>query len=219
MFCDLAGSTALSLKLDPEDLQVVIEHYREACQRVLRRWDGVIARYLGDGLLIYFGYPVAHEDDARRAAAAGLEIVEAIRNLHPPVGGNGQPSLEVRIGIHTGLVVAGDIGQEDIREDSGVIGATPNLAARLQAEAEPGQVLVSSETSRLIERTFRVKALEPRSVKGFDQPLEMFQILEPRSGSVSFVQDQHVAALVGREQELGRLRSSGRRWRKATARP
>src|SRR5262249_179265 len=130
MFCDLVGSTALSAQLDPEELREVVRAYQETCARVIHRFAGHIAQYLGDGLLIYFGYPVAHEDDAQRAARAGLEIVEAIHELLFP-NIQLQKPLQVRIGIHTGLVVIGEMGGWDKR-DQLALGETPNLAARVQ---------------------------------------------------------------------------------------
>ena len=141
MFCDLVGSTALSAQLDPEELREVIRQYQETCTTVIRRYEGYIAQHLGDGLLVYFGYPVAHEDDARRAVRAGLEILAG----HPTpqctaVRDNQSPSyrihVQVRIGIHTGLVVIGEIGSSEKREML-ALGETPNIAARLQGQAEP----------------------------------------------------------------------------------
>src|SRR6266849_5204908 len=146
-FIDLVGSTTLSTQLDPEELRLVIQAYRETCATVIRRFDGHLAKYIGDGLLVYFGYPLAHEDDAQRAVRAGLGIVEAIRGQGSGVGGQGkQPALnaqlsqplQVRIGIHTGLVVAGEMGVGDQPEPLAIVGETPNLAARLQQEiAQP----------------------------------------------------------------------------------
>src|SRR5262245_26409462 len=132
MFCDLVGSTALSARLDPEELREVVRAYQQACATVVSRYDGHIAQYLGDGLLIYFGYPASHEDDAQRAVRAGLEIVEAIHHA-PPLQAQ---SVQVRIGVHTGPVVVGDIGTGRKREQL-ALGETPNLAARLQGLAAP----------------------------------------------------------------------------------
>jgi class 3 adenylate cyclase len=141
MFCDLVGSTALSTQLDPEELREVVRAYQETCTTVIQRYEGHIAQHLGDGLLVYFGYPAAHEDDPHRAVRTGLEISEAVRRLplrlpHP---------LQIRIGIHTGLVVVGEIGTSNKREIL-ALGETPNLAARLQGLAEPDTVVISEAT-------------------------------------------------------------------------
>ena len=146
MFCDLVGSTALSEQLDPEDLRAVIGAFQEACAGVIAGFEGYIARYMGDGLLVYFGYPQAHEDDAVRAVRTGLGIVAAVGNLN-----NHQDEvLEVRVGIATGLVVVGDIVGEGASEERAVTGETPNLAARLQGVAAPNTVVIADSTQRLI---------------------------------------------------------------------
>ena len=181
MFCDLVGSTALSAQLDPEELREVVRAYQETCTDVIRRYDGHVAQHLGDGLLVYFGYPAAHEDDAQRAVRAGLGIVEALQNslsaryrVPSPLVGEGQGEgakssvihtphpnllpqgekelrrLQVRIGIHTGLVVIGEIGSGEKREIL-ALGETPNLAARIQGQAAPDEVVISAATYHLIE--------------------------------------------------------------------
>src|SRR5262245_54834824 len=147
MFCDLVGSTQLSAQLDPEDYRAVVQQYHQTCMEVIRRHEGYLAQYLGDGLLVYFGYPTAHEDDARRAVRTGLEIVEAIR------GQVRQQPLPVRIGIHTGVVVVGEIGAGR-RTEQLALGETPNLAARLQGVAESNSVVVSAATHRLVDSQF-----------------------------------------------------------------
>jgi class 3 adenylate cyclase len=161
MFCDLVGSTALSAKLDPEELREVVRAYQQVSAEVVTRFDGHIAQYLGDGLLVYFGYPEAHEDDAQRAARAGLGIIEAVEKL------NGQLShpLHLRIGIHTGLVVVGEIGGGEKRELL-ALGETPNLAARVQAQAAPDTVLVSAATYRLVQGLFDCQDLGPHTLPG-----------------------------------------------------
>ncbi len=138
MFCDLVGSTALSARLDPEELREVIGAYHRCVAEAVRRFDGFVAKYMGDGVLVYFGYPRAHEDDAERAVRAGLAVVEAVRGI-----GAADP-LEVRIGIATGLVVVGDLIGEGASQEQAVVGETPNLAARLQALAEPGSVVIAA---------------------------------------------------------------------------
>jgi class 3 adenylate cyclase len=134
MFCDLVGSTALSTQLDPEELRAVIQTYRETCATIIRRFEGYLAKYIGDGLLVYFGYPLAHEDDAQRAVRVGLGVVGAMREL-PLQNTRLQHPLQVRIGIHTGLVVAGEMGVGDQPEPLAIVGETPNIAARLQEHA------------------------------------------------------------------------------------
>src|SRR5262245_38703613 len=161
MFCDLVGSTALSAQLDPEDYRAVVQQYQQTCMAVIQHHDGYLAQYLGDGLLVYFGYPAAHEDDARRAVRTGLEIVEAIK------GRARERPVQVRIGIHTGLVVVGEIGAGS-RTEQLALGETPNVAARLQGLAESNTVLVSAATQRLIEGQFGCQHFGSHSLKGID---------------------------------------------------
>jgi class 3 adenylate cyclase len=143
LFCDLVGSTELSARLDPEDMRDVIRAYQDTCTEVIRRWDGHVARYLGDGVLAYFGYPRAHEDDAERAVRTGLELVAAVARLK---AGEGEP-LAARVGIATGVVVVGDLIGEGAAREAAVVGETPNLAARLQTLAVPGAVVISHDSS------------------------------------------------------------------------
>jgi len=154
MFCDLVGSTPLAEKLDPEDLRQAILAYQQTCAEQIRRFDGYLARYVGDGLLVYFGYPQAHEDDAQRAIRAGLGIVAVLpeinKQLHSIVGAQHAAPLQVRIGIHTGLVVVGDMGG-GYRDPLAIVGETPNIAARLQGLAEPDAVVISEATHRLVQ--------------------------------------------------------------------
>ncbi len=171
MFCDLVGSTELSQLFDPEDLQNLITSYQAACKVAIERFDGFVARYMGDGLLVYFGYPVAHEDDAERAVRAGLGIIEEVASLDLPY----EVELSVRVGIATGLVVAGDIIGEGASEERSVLGETPNLAARLQGIAPPGGVIIADSTRRLVEGRVEVEALKPVSVKGFKDSIQAFQ--------------------------------------------
>jgi class 3 adenylate cyclase len=167
MFCDLVGSTALSAQLDPEELREIVRAYQETCADVIFRYEGHIAQHLGDGLLVYFGYPAAHEDDAQRAVRAGLEIVEAIRGQVTGNGGQAkrQP-LQVRIGIHTGLVVIGEIGSSEKREIL-ALGETPNIAARIQGLAEPDTVVLSAATQRLEAGLFESQDLGLQTLKGY----------------------------------------------------
>jgi predicted ATPase/class 3 adenylate cyclase len=208
MFCDLVGSTTLAQQLDPEDLRDVIRRYQEVCAGIIARHGGHIAQYLGDGLLVYFGYPQAHEDDARRAVRAGLGIAEAIRAPRPAEGAGER--LAVRIGIHTGAVVVGRIGIGRQSEDL-AIGETPNVAARLQATADPDTVVISAATRRLAHRAFACQPLGWRTLRGVAKPLELFRVLhetaEPDGSESGDGAGRTI--LVGRDPEIGLLLS---RW-------
>jgi class 3 adenylate cyclase len=153
MFCDLVGSTALSARLDPEDLRDVIAAYHERVSGSVKRFDGFVAKYMGDGVLAYFGFPQAHEDDAERAVRAALDIVQAVSGIERPGAGK----LDVRIGIATGLVVVGDLIGEGSSQEQAVVGETPNLAARLQGLAESGTAVVSASTRRLLGNLFALR--------------------------------------------------------------
>ncbi len=215
MFCDLAGSTALSERLDPEELRDVLQAYQQTCAEVVARYEGHIAKYIGDGLLVYFGYPHAHEDDAARAVRAGLELIAEIPRLSRrlavgPGDGTGDgpgDGLEVHIGIHTGLVVAGEMGAGETREALAIVGDTPNLAARLEAFADPGCVLISANTQALVEGLFVIEDLGVQSFKGFAEPVEVFCV-QAESGARSrfdAVASRGLSPLVGREQEAALL--------------
>src|SRR5215813_12901419 len=213
MFCDLVGSTALSTQLDPEELREVIRAYRESCAAAISRFGGYLAKYIGDGLLVYFGYPQAHEDDAQRAVRTALGIVEAIQQLSFPTIQFPCP-LQVRIGIHTGLVVAGEMGVGDQPEPLAIVGETPNIAARLQEQAHPNRVVISPTTYRLVTGLFDCEELGPRVLKGLSTPRALYQVV-----GESAVQSRFEAAvqkgltpLVGRAEELALLR---RRWEQA----
>ena len=207
MFCDLVGSTALSTRLDPEDLREVVQQYQQTCAEVIQRHEGYLAQYLGDGLLVYFGYPTAHEDDARRAVRTGLEIVDALRHKVPsPRQGEGQGEvpLQVRIGIHTGLVVIGEIGSSEKRELL-ALGETPNLAARIQGLAEPNTVLIGAVTQRLIDGSFECQPFGSHLVKGIDTPIAVYHVQSERQGTSPLAGRGMLTPLVGREQEVGLL--------------
>jgi class 3 adenylate cyclase len=163
MFCDLVGSTALSTRFDPEELRDEIRAYQNAVSGVVARYDGFVAKFMGDGVLAYFGYPRAHEDDAERAVRAGLEIAAAVRSLET----RGTERLAVRIGIATGRVVVGDLVGEGSAQEQAVVGETPNLAARLQALAQPGQIVLAGATRRLVGDLFRLADLGRQTAKGF----------------------------------------------------
>ena len=178
MFCDLVGSSALSSRLDPEDLRSVIGTYHACIAEVIAQNEGVIARYMGDGVLAYFGYPQAHEDDAEQATRAGLALVEAVPNLQTDI----RTELQVRVGIATGMVVVGDLTGEGAAREQAVIGETPNLAARLQAFAKPSTVLISESTHQLTDGHFEYRNLGPIALKGWAEPIPAWQVLRA-SGS------------------------------------
>jgi predicted ATPase/class 3 adenylate cyclase len=210
MFCDLVGSTALSARLDPEDLRVVIGAYLACVAEVIARNEGVIARYMGDGVLAYFGYPQAHEDDAEQATRAGLALVDAVANLQTDIAAG----LQVRVGIATGMVVVGDLTGEGAAKEQGVIGETPNLAARLQALAEPGTVLISESTHRLTDGHFDYRNLGSVALKGWVEPIPAWQVLGA-TGVESRFEAQHktrLTPLIGRDEEFELLL---RRWQLA----
>jgi len=203
MFCDLVGSTALSAQLDPEDLREVVRTYQATCATIIHRFEGYIAQYLGDGLLIYFSYPLAHEDDARRAVRAGLEIVEAIGALNIRLEGDQGIQLAVRLGIHTGLVVVGEVGGRG-RQEQLALGETPNIAARLQGFAEPDTVVVSEATHRLAEGFFTWQALGTQRLRGVSQPLPIYRVLQESGAQTRLdaAPPSGLTPLVGRESEV-----------------
>jgi class 3 adenylate cyclase len=206
-FIDVVGSTALSTQLDPEELRAVIQKYRETCATVRRRFEGYLAKYIGDGLLVYFGYPQAHEDDAQRAVRAGLEVVRAIHELPLPRNIRLQQPLQVRIGIHTGLVVAGEIGGGDTREPLAIVGETPNIAARLQEIAAPNTVAISAATYRLVQGYFACQDLGPQMLKGISTPLTVYRVVGESGVESRFevAVRTGLTPLVGRDEELGLL--------------
>jgi class 3 adenylate cyclase len=182
MFCDLVGSTALSGRFDPEDLRGIIGAYHRCCNELIQRNGGFVAKYMGDGVLAYFGYPQAYEHDAERAVRAGLALVETVAKLDT---GTGVP-LRVRIGIATGLVVVGDLIGAGAAQEQAVVGETPNLAARLQALAQPGAVVIASSTRSLTGGLFEYRDLGPVALKGFAENVPAWQVLgvaPPRTGS------------------------------------
>jgi class 3 adenylate cyclase/tetratricopeptide (TPR) repeat protein len=212
MFCDLVGSTALSTRLDPEDLRAVIGAYHRCVAAVIERSGGYIAKYMGDGALAYFGYPRADEHDAERAVRAGLALVDAVPGLDPAAGA----PLQVRVGIGTGLVVVGDLTGAGAAQEQAVVGETPNLAARLQALAEPGTVVIGPSTRRLTAGLFDYEDLGAIEIKGFSAPVRASRVLR-ESGAESRFEARHgpdLTPLVGRDEELALLL---RRWQQAKA--
>ena len=212
MFCDLVGSTDLSVRIDPEDLSDVIRLYQQTCEQVIQRYGGFVARYMGDGLLTYFGYPTATEYDPERAVRAGLEVITAVHNLQP---GHGL-TLQTRIGIASGEVVVGEVVGDGPSREETVVGETPNLAARLQGISEPDTVVISGRTQRLIGGLFEYSDLGYHELKGFDKPIHAYavtreSVVESRFEATRIGQS---GSLIGREQELHVLHDS---WQKAWA--
>ena len=173
MFSDLVGSTALSARMDPEDLREVISAYQRCVAETVQRFGGFVAKYMGDGVLIYFGYPEAHEDDAERAVRAGLELVAAVGGLktHAP--------LQTRVGIATGLVVVGDLIGSGASQEQAIVGETPNLAARLQGVAEPNTVVIAESTRKLVGNLFELQDLGAQELKGIAGPVRAWAALRP----------------------------------------
>jgi class 3 adenylate cyclase len=210
MFSDLVGSTALSARMDPEDLREVISAYQKCVAETVQRFGGFVAKYMGDGVLIYFGYPQAHEDDAERAVRGGLELVSAIGGLktHAP--------LQMRVGIATGLVVVGDLIGSGASQEQAIVGETPNLAARLQGIAPPSNVVIAESTRKLVGNLFELEDLGAPDLKGISRPVRAWAVLRPSSVESRFdaMHASGVTELVGREEELDLLL---RRWSKAKA--
>ena len=199
MFCDLVGSTVLSTRLDPEDLRAVIGTYHKCVAETVDRFDGFVAKYMGDGVLVYFGYPRAHEEDGERAARAGLALVEAVPKLKTAA----DFPLQVRVGIATGLVVVGDLIGAGAAQEQAVVGETPNLAARLQALAEPGAVVIASSTRRLTGGLFEYRDLGTVTLKGFAENVSAWQVLGASAIESRFEALRTATMpLVGREEEI-----------------
>ena len=208
MFSDLVGSTALSARIDPEDLREVISAYQKCVAGTVERFGGFVAKYMGDGVLVYFGYPQAHEDDAERAVRAGLELIGAVSEIKPNV------TLQTRVGIATGLVVVGDLIGSGEAQERGIVGDTPNLAARMQGVAEPNTVVIAEGTRRLLGNLFELEDLGAKDLKGIAGPLRAWAALRPSSVASRFeaLHATGLTELVGREEELELLL---RRWSKA----
>jgi class 3 adenylate cyclase/tetratricopeptide (TPR) repeat protein len=213
MFCDLVGSTPLSQQFDPEELRDLILPYQHACSEVIAQFNGHIAKYLGDGVLAYFGYPHAHEDDAQRAVRAALRIVAAMQSLNAEQG-RLPVALKVRIGIHTGLVVVGEMGGREFREQAAIVGDTPNTADRLQEIAEPDTVIISGATYQLIRGLFDCESLGPRTLKGLSNPVQVYRVLRESEAQSRF----DVAIQAGLMPQVGRENESAflnERWERA----
>jgi len=209
MFCDLIGSTELSIRLDPEELRAIIGAYHHCCTELVDRNGGFVAKYMGDGVLAYFGYPVAHEDDAERAIRAGLALVQAV----PKIATDSGTPLQLRIGIATGLVVVGDLIGAGAAQEQGVVGETPNLAARLQSVAAPNSIVIGPTTRGILGNLFEYEDLGRIEVKGFAAPVQVYQVLRPSSVESRFEALRTTATpLVGRDEEIELLM---RRWHQA----
>jgi class 3 adenylate cyclase/tetratricopeptide (TPR) repeat protein len=208
MFSDLVGSTSLSARMDPEDLREVISAYQNSVAQTVDRFGGFVAKYMGDGVLIYFGYPRAHEDDAERAVRAGLQLITAVRDLKTPA------VLRTRVGIATGLVVVGDLIGSGASQEQAIVGDTPNLAARLQGVAEPNSVVIAEGTRKLVGSLFELEGLPPQELKGIPGTTRAWSALRPASveGRFEAMHAGGLTDLVGREEELDLLL---RRWSKA----
>ncbi len=202
MFVDLVGSTELSGRFDPEDLREIVREYQRSCTEVIAKYDGNVAQLLGDGLLVYFGYPQAHEDNAQRAVHTGLGIIDAIETLNTRLEPNKGVKLAVRIGIHTGLVVVVEMGGEG-RHEQLALGETPNVAARIQGLAEPDTLIVSDDTHRLVEGYFDVESLGEHDLKGVAQPIAIHRIVSDRGiqNRLDVASVRGLTSLVGRESE------------------
>ena len=207
MFCDLVGWTSLSRQCDPEDLRPVIREFQSTCRQVISRYQGFISRYMGDGILTLFGYPQAHDDDACRAALASLDIVDAVTQIQHPAP-SGSLTLSVRIGIATGLVIAGDVIGEAESRESAIVGETPNLAARLQGCANPNSIIVSQGTHRLIRERVTSRFAGARELKGYPELVRTYEVLGPSDNDTATAgpERQEPTPLVGRQGDVTLLK-------------
>jgi class 3 adenylate cyclase/predicted ATPase len=207
MFCDLVGSTPLAESLDAEDFREVLSGYQHACVRAIERFDGYTARYVGDGVVAYFGYPRAHEDDAQRAVHAGLGILDELVALNAHLRDLHGISLQVRIGLHTGVVVAGEMGAGETRSQVEIVGEMPHIAARLESIAPPGSVVISDVTRDLVEGYFETETLGDKELKGLSRPVGVHRVLRPTGavGRLEVAGARKLTPVVGREDELKRL--------------
>ncbi len=212
LFCDLVGSTALSAKLDPEDLREIIRAYQDACAEVVTRYEGFVAKFMGGGVLVYFGYPQSFENDAERAIHAEPGLVEAVSVLRGP----NDDALAARIGIATGGVIVGDIVGEGVSREAAITGETPNLAARLQDAAPPGTVVIGEMAHMLAGALFETEALLLLTLKGFTDPMQAWTVARPQRSESRFqaTHGARLTELVGQEEKMAVLR---RRWDQAVS--
>jgi class 3 adenylate cyclase len=206
MFSDLVGSTALSPQMDPEDLSEVVSAYQKCVDETVGRFGGFVAKYMGDGVLVYFGYPQAHEDDAERAVRAGLELIAALSALKT------RASLQTRLGIATGLVVVGEIVGSGTAQERAIVGETPNLAARLQTLAAPDTILIGEATKKLLGGLFDLEATGEHELKGFARPIPAWRVRGEATVESRFaaIRAGRKLPLIGRAHEMGLARD---RWR------
>jgi class 3 adenylate cyclase len=209
LFADVVGATALSGRLDPEALRALLLAYQQVCVECTGRYGGNIHQYAGDGVLAYFGYPVAHDNDAERAVLTGLDIVEGMQRLAAGLRQRGEEEVWVRVGVHTGVVVVGEMGAGDVREVH-AIGETPNVAARIQGEAAPGSVCISAATLRLLKPRFQTRSMGNRLLKGMAKEIELFAVDAVFADAIADgAIPRHTMPLIGRERELAHLQE---RW-------
>jgi class 3 adenylate cyclase/predicted ATPase len=213
LFCDLVGSTPLVQQFDPEDFREVLSDYQRACVRAIERFDGYTARYVGDGIVAYFGYPRAHEDDAQRAVHAGLGIIDEIEELNAGLRDRHGISLQVRIGLHTGVVVVGEMGGDGSRSQHEIVGEMPHIAARLESMAAPGSVVISDVTHGLVDGWFETESLGEQALKGVTRPVEVHRVLRPTGavGRLEVAGARRLTPVVGRERELELLAGAWQR--------
>ena len=215
MFCDLVESTQLSSLLDPEDYRDIVRAYQQVCSEVITRYEGYTAQLLGDGLLVYFGYPQAHEDDAHRAIRAGLGMLAAMGDLNQGLQQAKGLQLAIRIGIHTGLVVVGDMGGAG-RQEQLALGEVPNVCSRIEGLATPNTIAVSDATYRLIQGYFACQDLGAQSLRGVAEPLQVYRVLQDSGarGRLDVAMTRGLTPLVGRESEVALLLE---RWKQVKA--
>jgi class 3 adenylate cyclase/predicted ATPase len=214
MFCDLVDSTSLAEVLDPEDFREVLSGYQHACTRAIERFNGYTAKYLGDGLVAYFGYPRAHEDDAQRAAYAGLGILDEVTALNARLSDTRGISLEVRIGIHTGVVIAGEMGAGETREKLAIVGDTPHIAARVESIAPPGSVVITDATHDLIQDHFQTRPLGVKALKGMSRRISVHRVMGVNGVADGFdvLREGRRTPMVGRDRQLAKLEEA---WQEA----
>ncbi len=207
MFCDLVNSTHLASRLDPEDMRLVIREYQNTCATVIENYDGFVARYMGDGIMIYFGYPQAHEEDAERAIYAAMDLIDSIKSLKIRLLNGHVVEISIRIGIATGLVVVGDLIGARAAEEEAVVGETPSLAARLQSLAKPDTVVVAAETRDLIKNHFELKNIGEHMLRGFEKPRILWQVINVSNMETRFqaARDKELTGLVGRAEEFEQI--------------
>src|SRR5215475_2629030 len=199
MFCDLVDSTKLSSQLDPEDYREMVRAYQRVCSEVITRFDGPIAQLLGDGLLVYFGYPQAHEDDPQRAVRTGLGILAALGDLNTRLQQEKGITLAIRLGLHTGLVVVGEMGGAG-RQEQLALGEVPNIASRIQGLAKPNTIMISPDTYRLIQGYFDCEAFGEQTLRGVSEPVHVYQVFQESGarGRLDVAVTRGLTPLVGR---------------------